>query len=108
MLRTVKECYESRHALPVLMEVEIKNRTSSTCFGVFWGVLDPLILLGLYTFVIWIVFGRCGPGYPLFVLTGLVIGTMPLSAHIAHRYSFMFSERCSQTFSTHSFELESC
>ena len=73
MLIAFKECVGSRHALRMLLEVEIKNRIHSTKLGVLWWVLDPLILLAIYTFVIQMVFGRGGPGYPMFVLTGLII-----------------------------------
>ena len=92
MIQTIKECSQSRHALRMLLEVEIKNRIHATRLGMLWWVLDPLILLAIYTFVIQMVLGRGGPGFPMFVLTGLVVWQafakgISQAAGIFNRYS---------------------
>lgn len=73
MWRTLQECSTSRYPLLALLESEIKDRISATRLGVLWWILDPLLLLAIYVFIVHIVFGRGGPGYPLFVFTGIVI-----------------------------------
>jgi ABC-type polysaccharide/polyol phosphate export permease len=44
----------------------------TTRLGLLWWVLDPLIFMGIYYFVVSIVFNRGGPNYHLFALCGIV------------------------------------
>jgi len=51
----------------------LKTKIQGTKLGAVWWILDPLILMGVYYFVIGVVLKRGGPGYPFFVLAGVVV-----------------------------------
>ncbi len=60
------------HAFKVLVVVNIRTTVLSTKLGWLWWVLDPLIMMGIYYFLIKGVFGRGGDNFHLFVLSGIV------------------------------------
>lgn len=72
MLRVIKDIKSNLHALQIQLFVTIKTTVATTRLGVLWWILDPLILMLLYTFVVKIIFDRGGPKYYLFALCGIV------------------------------------
>jgi lipopolysaccharide transport system permease protein len=72
MIQVVKDIRDNLHALRIQFFVTIKTTVATTRLGVLWWILDPLILMVLYTFVVKIVFDRGGPNYHLFALCGIV------------------------------------
>lgn len=72
MFQAFNDIRRNRHALRIQFSVTLKTTVANTKLGVFWWILDPLILMLLYTFVVKIVFNRGGPGYHLFALCGIV------------------------------------
>ncbi|MCK4499281.1 ABC transporter permease [Candidatus Babeliales bacterium] len=72
MLRATKEIWKHRHALRSQFYVNIKTTVATTKLGILWWILDPLLLMLIYYFVVKIVFDRGGPNYHLFALCGIV------------------------------------
>ena len=73
-LAGLSEIWEKRELLYFLAWRDVRIRYSQTVLGIMWAVLQPLILMALFT----VVFGRIAPmrpgegSYALFVLAGLV------------------------------------
>lgn len=68
----IQQLIERKHAFSALITAELKLGVAGTRFGVLWWVLDPLILMGVYFFLIKIVFDRGGPDFHVFALCGIV------------------------------------
>ncbi len=63
-----------RGLLGVLTSRELKARYRGSALGFVWSLVNPLLLLGVYTFVFSLVFQPRAPGatpYSLFLITGL-------------------------------------
>ena len=72
MLSATKDIWNNRHVLRSQFYVNIKTTVATTHLGILWWILDPLLLMLMYYFVVKIVFDRGGPNYHLFALCGLV------------------------------------
>ena len=72
MLRTITEIWENRNALRSQFYVNIKTTVATTRLGLLWWILDPLLLMLIYYFVVKVIFARGGPNYHLFALCGIV------------------------------------
>jgi ABC-type polysaccharide/polyol phosphate export permease len=72
MLNLCKDVWRHRHALRSQFYVNIKTTVATTKLGIIWWILDPLLLMLIYYFVVKIVFNRGGPNYHLFALCGIV------------------------------------
>ncbi len=72
MLKLCKDVCRHRHALRSQFYVNIKTTVATTRLGILWWILDPLLLMLIYYFVVKIVFDRGGPNYHLFALCGIV------------------------------------
>ncbi|MCL6451904.1 MAG: ABC transporter permease, partial [Acetobacteraceae bacterium] len=51
---------------------ELKVRNLGTYLGHLWWLLDPLMFMVVYVFLVVVVFDRGGPGYAIFVFSALV------------------------------------
>lgn len=72
MIQIIHDIRNNLHALQIQFFVTIKTTVALTRLGALWWILDPLILMLLYTFVVKIIFDRGGPDYHLFALCGIV------------------------------------
>ncbi len=77
MLRSARELLRFRSLLGTLTARELKARYRGSLLGFFWSLANPLLLLGVYTFVFGFVFrrpvaqGSTLEPYALFLITGL-------------------------------------
>ncbi len=72
MLQLTRNLRDYRNALVIQFWVNIRTTVAATRLGVLWWILDPLMLMMIYYFVIKIVFNRGGPGYHFYALCGIV------------------------------------
>lgn len=72
MIDYLKEIWRFRHVPITQAAVELKRGVRDTRLGPIWWVLDPILLMAVYYFVVQIIFDRGGPNYALFLLAGLV------------------------------------
>ncbi len=82
MIKTVKELFKYRQLIITLVSRELKARYRGTFFGFLWSLINPLLLLAVYS----VVFGIILPGdsgkvemkdikginYSIFLFTGLL------------------------------------
>ncbi|MGZ8501385.1 MAG: ABC transporter permease [Candidatus Limnocylindrales bacterium] len=55
-----------------LVGAELKRTHANTAFGQLWWILDPLLQMAVYVFVVTVVFNKSTPDYPLFVFVAIL------------------------------------
>ena len=75
MFQRIREAFQWRDLLFMLVQRDIKVRYRQTAFGIIWAVMVPLMTMAVY----WVVFdklGRMGPDgmpYPLFLFPAMIV-----------------------------------
>lgn len=72
MINLAQSIRAHRHALRSQFMINIKSTVANTWLGPLWWILDPLVLMVIYLFLIKIVFKHGGPNYHIFILCGIV------------------------------------
>jgi lipopolysaccharide transport system permease protein len=68
----VDDTLSRRRLIRYLIRAEIKKQGTDTVLGNIWWVLDPLISLLVYVFVMQVVFARDQPDFGLFLLSAMI------------------------------------
>ncbi|MHB8810242.1 MAG: ABC transporter permease [Desulfobulbaceae bacterium] len=72
MLKFIRDLSSHRHALTTLVQVNLKTTVSRTRLGYLWWIIDPLVMMVIYYFVVQMVFQRGVENYHIFILCGLI------------------------------------
>lgn len=67
----VRELYAYREILMNLVRKELKVKYTASVLGAIWSILNPIVFLAVFTFVVKIL-GNLTPHYPVFLLSGLL------------------------------------
>lgn len=62
------------------ISTELTTEYANSYIGYLWWILDPLLYMMIYVFVVSIVLGRGGPDYPVFLFSGLLFWRWTSSA----------------------------
>ncbi|HEY3024239.1 MAG TPA: ABC transporter permease [Actinomycetota bacterium] len=69
--RRVREVYDRREVLLNLVRKELKVKYAASVFGAVWSLLNPLVFLAVFTFVVNVT-GNSFPNFPIYLLSGLL------------------------------------
>jgi ABC-2 type transport system permease protein len=69
--RRVREVYDRREVLLNLVRKELKVKYAASVFGALWSLLNPLVFLAVFTFVVNVT-GMSFPNFPIYLLSGLL------------------------------------
>lgn len=72
MIKKVKELYAYRELLFNLVKKELKLRYKNSVLGFFWSLLNPLLMMLIFTFVFAHVFRLGIKDFPIFLLIGIL------------------------------------
>ena len=67
-----QEAWSRRRLIRYLAGADIKKKGTDTVLGNVWWVLDPLISMAIYTFVMTVIFQRSIPDFPLYLMAAMV------------------------------------
>ncbi|WP_042143750.1 ABC transporter permease [Paucisalibacillus sp. EB02] len=69
----LRELFKRKDLLFYLVKSGLKAEHRNSFLGYFWWLLDPLLNVAVYYFVVVIILERGGPEYPTFLVIGLVV-----------------------------------
>jgi len=80
-----------------LVKSGLKAEHRNSYLGYFWWLLDPLLNIAVYYFLVVIILGRGGPDYPIFLVIGLIVwrwmsSSINTSANSVLRYSSIINQ----------------
>jgi ABC-2 type transport system permease protein len=78
-LAEAKRLIQHRDLLVLLVQKELKVRYKGTFLGVFWSLLNPLLMMVVYSVVFSVLVRFSVPRYPIFILSAL----LPWNAFVA-------------------------
>jgi ABC-2 type transport system permease protein len=73
--RRVREVYDRREVLLNLVRKELKVKYAASVFGAVWSLLNPIVFLAVFTFVVKVT-GNSFPHFPVYLLAGLLAWNM--------------------------------
>lgn len=93
----LKELRKRKDLLFYLVKSGLKAEHRNSYLGYFWWLLDPLLNIAVYYFLVVIILDRGGPNYPVFLVIGLVVwrwisSSINTSANSILRYSSIINQ----------------
>lgn len=76
LARPLAELYRFRELIRLLVERDLKVRYKRSVLGMLWTLLNPLLQMVVYTLVFSTIMRIDQPGYPVFLLSGLLPWTL--------------------------------
>jgi ABC-2 type transport system permease protein len=73
--RRVREVYDRREVLLNLVRKELKVKYTASVFGAVWSLLNPIVFLAVFTFVVKVT-NMSFPNFPVYLLAGLLAWNM--------------------------------
>ena len=73
MKQYLQDLYKRRDLIFYLVSSGLKAQHRNTLLGYFWWLLDPLLGVCIYYFVVVIIFRRGGADYGMYLVVGLVV-----------------------------------
>jgi ABC-type polysaccharide/polyol phosphate export permease len=92
LTRFIRDIKKYREYIINSIMTELSVTYAKSYLAYLWWVLDPLLYMFIYVFVVNIVLGRGGPQYPVFVFTALLFWRWTSSA-INHSTNSILSKR---------------
>jgi ABC-2 type transport system permease protein len=71
----IREVYDRREVLLNLVRKELKVKYTASVFGAVWSLLNPIVFLAVFTFVVKVT-GFSIPHFPVYLLAGLLAWNM--------------------------------
>jgi len=75
LTQRVRDLYAFRYLVRYLASSQLRVERVSFAFGFFWWLLDPLLMIAIWTFVLVGIFGRgnaVGPPFPIFLMAAML------------------------------------
>jgi len=97
MKKYIQEMLKRKDLLYYLVKSGLKAEHRNSYLGYFWWLLDPLLNVLVFYFLVVIILDRGGPDFPLFLVIGLVVWrlfstSMNSSAKSILRYSSIINQ----------------
>jgi lipopolysaccharide transport system permease protein/teichoic acid transport system permease protein len=80
MKKYIREIFKRKDLLVYLVTSGLKAEHRNSYLGYFWWLLDPLMGIGIYYFLMVILLGRGGPDYGGFLVIGMISWRWVMSA----------------------------
>jgi ABC-type polysaccharide/polyol phosphate export permease len=72
ILTGFREIWSRRRLARYLVKTDLVKHGANTILGNVWWILDPLLQMAVYVFVVSIIFRSAAPDYPLFVFSAIL------------------------------------
>jgi len=93
----IQEIRKRTDLILYLVKSGLKAEHRNSYLGYFWWLLDPLLSIAVYYFLVVIILDRGGPDYPVFLVIGLIVwrwisSSINASAKSVLRYSSIINQ----------------
>ncbi|WP_017471011.1 ABC transporter permease [Amphibacillus jilinensis] len=93
----IQEIIKRKDLLFYLVSSGLKAQNRNSYLGYFWWLLDPLLNVFIYYFLMVVIVGRGGPDFPVYLVIGLVVwrwisSTINSSSKAITKYSGIISQ----------------
>jgi ABC-type polysaccharide/polyol phosphate export permease len=72
LIDDIKALLSKKDLIRYILLTELKSNFKGTVLGFFWMLLDPLMMMLVYAFLVVVIFGRGGPQFPVLLFSALI------------------------------------